>query len=219
MDWFGKDAIDHLLGEYGYSVVFVIIGLEAMGVPAPGESLVIAAAVYAGTTGKLDIGGVIGAAAGGAIMGDNLGYLIGRWAGFRLLRRYGKHVGLNDRRLNLGRYLFKTQGGRVVFVGRFIAILRTFVALLAGANRMDWKVFLIWNAVGGVVWAGLYGGGAFLAGNLVSRIAGPVAIGLGIVAAVAVVAGIVFLRRNETRLEDRAEQEMAKHGGPIEFKT
>ena len=215
MDWFGKDAINHLLGEYGYGVVFVVICLEAMGVPAPGESLIIAAGIYAATTGKLGIGGVIAAAAAGAIMGDNLGYLIGRWAGFRLLQRYGKHVGLNERRLNLGRYLFHTQGGRVVFVGRFLAILRTFVALLAGANRMDWKVFLIWNAVGGVVWATLYGGGAYLAGNLVTRIAGPVAIGLGIVAAVAVVTAIVFLRRNETRLEDRAEREMAKHGGAL----
>ncbi len=98
-------------------------------------------------------------------MGDNFGYLIGRWAGIPLLRGIGTHVGLTDRRLDLSRYLFKTQGGKVVFVGRFIAILRTFVALFAGANHMEWKTFLLWNAVGGVVWATLYGGGAYLLGN------------------------------------------------------
>ncbi len=209
-EWFGKAALDHLLGEYGYGVVFTIIGLEAMGVPLPGESLIIAASVYAATTGRLGIVGVIVAATCGAIMGDNFGYLIGRWAGFPLLRRYGRHVGLNDKRLTLGRYLFQTQGGKVVFVGRFIAILRTFVALLAGANRMDWRSFLLWNAVGGVAWATLYGSGAYLLGNLMTRIAGPVAMGLGGVAAIVIVVAIVLLRRNEARLEDKAEQAMAK---------
>ncbi len=210
MDWFGKDTFDHLLGEYGYSVVFVGIGLEAMGVPAPGESLIISAAVFAAATGRLEIGGVIAAAAAGAIMGDNAGYLIGRWAGFPLLRRYGKHVGLNDRRLTLGRYLFQTQGGKVVFVGRFIAILRTFVALLAGANHMHWRTFLLWNAVGGVVWSVLYGTGAYLLGNLMSRVTGPLAIAAASIAAIVIVIAVVLLRRNETRLEEKAEQAMAR---------
>ncbi len=211
MEWFSQAGLEHLLSEYGYSLVFIIIALEAMGVPAPGESLVIAAAVYAATTGRLDIAGVIAAAIGGAIMGDNFGFLIGRWAGFPLLKRYGKHVGLTDRRLTLGRYLFMRQGGKVVFAGRFIAILRTFVALLAGANHMDWKVFLVWNAVGGVAWATLYGGGAYLAGNLVTKIAGPIALGLAVAAAIGLVIAIVLLRRNETRLEERAEQAMGEH--------
>ncbi|WP_254070425.1 DedA family protein [Acidisphaera sp. L21] len=215
MDWFSTDTLDHLLGEYGYGVVFVIICLEAMGVPAPGESLIIAAAVYAATTGRLGIVGIILAAIGGAIMGDNFGYLIGRWAGFPLLKRYGKHVGLNERRLTLGRYLFQTQGGKVVFVGRFIAILRTFVALLAGANGMHWKTFLLWNAVGGVVWATLYGTGAYLLGNLMHKIAGPVGISLGIIAAIVIVVGIVLLRRNESRLEDKAEKAMGQQADPL----
>ncbi len=208
--WFGKEAIDHLLGEYGYGVVFVVIGLEAMGVPLPGESLIIGASIYAATTGRLGIVGVIAAAIVGAIMGDNFGYLIGRWAGFPLLRRYGRHVGLNDKRLTLGRYLFQRHGGKVVFIGRFIAILRTFVALLAGANKMDWRSFLLWNAVGGVAWATLYGTGAYLLGNVMTRITGPLAIGLGVVGAIVLVVAIVLLRRNEARLEDKAEQAMAK---------
>ena len=146
---FGKDVLQHLLGEYGYGLVFVVIMLEAMGLPFPGESLIIGASIYAATTGRLHIGFVVVAAIGGAIMGDNFGYLIGRWAGVPLLRRFGKYVGLTDKRLDLSRYLFKTQGGKVVFVGRFIAILRTFVALFAGANHMEWRTFLLWNAVGG----------------------------------------------------------------------
>ena len=143
-------------------------------------------------------------------MGDNFGYLIGRWAGFPLLKRYGRHVGLTDRRLTLGRYLFDRQGGKVVFAGRFIAILRTFVALLAGANRMDWRSFLLWNAVGGVVWATLYGTGAYLLGNLITRITGPLAIVLGLAGSVVIVVAVVLLRRNENRLEDRAERAMAE---------
>ena len=209
---FGTDALEHLLGQYGYGLVFVVIMLEAMGVPFPGESMIIAAALYAATTGKLHIWIVVPAAIGGAIMGDNFGYLIGRWAGIPLLRRYGKHVGLTDKRLELSRYLFKTQGGKVVFVGRFIAILRTFVALFAGANHMEWKTFLLWNAVGGVIWASLYGFGAYVLGDAAKRLEGPIGIGIGVVAAVAVVIAIVMLRRNEARLEDKAVDAMRKDG-------
>lgn len=201
-----------MLGEYGYGLVFVVIALEAMGVPFPGETMIIAASVYAATTGRLSIFGVVPAAILGAIMGDNAGYLIGRWAGFRLLRRYGRHVGLTDKRLMLGRYLFKNYGGRVVFIGRFIAILRTFVALLAGANHMGWKSFLLWNAIGGVAWATLYGVGAFLLGNVVTRLAGPIGIALGVAAAVVIVVAIILLRRNEGALEEKAVREMAKGG-------
>jgi membrane protein DedA with SNARE-associated domain len=205
---FGKDVLEHLLGEYGYGLVFVVIMLEAMGLPLPGESMIIGASIYAATTGRLQIAFVIAAAIGGAIMGDNFGYLIGRRAGVPLLRRFGKYVGLTDRRMDLSRYLFKTQGGKVVFVGRFIAILRTFVALFAGANNMEWRSFLLWNAVGGIIWASLYGGGAYVLGNAMKRLAGPIGIGIAVVAAVVIVVAIVILRRNESRLEDKAEAAM-----------
>ncbi len=212
-----KDVLIHLLDEYGYGLVFIVIGLEAMGVPLPGESMIIGAAIYSAATGKLHIAGVIGAAVLGAIMGDNFGYLIGRWAGFRLLRRYGAKVGLTDKRLQLGRYLFARQGGKVVFFGRFIAILRTFVALLAGANQMHWRTFLLWNAVGGVVWATTYGTAAYLLGDAIRRIEGPVAIGLAVIGVIVIGVAVVFLRRNERRLEDKAAQEMQRDGAkPVE---
>lgn len=201
-------TMNELLQTYGYGLVFAVICLEAMGMPLPGESMLIASSIYAATTGRLSLFYLILAASAGAIIGDNLGYIIGRWAGFPLLKRYGSRVGLNERRMNLGTYLFKQYGGRVVFVGRFIAILRTFVALMAGASHMDWKVFLLWNAVGGVVWTSLYSSGAYLLGNQMQRIAGPIGIALGVVAAIAAVTAVVFLRRNEKRLEDKAEQSM-----------
>ena len=208
-----KAELQHLLGDYGYGLVFVVIALEAMGLPLPGESMIISASVYAAATGKLDIAGVIAATIAGAIMGDNAGYLIGRWAGLPVVKRYGRHVGLTDRRLMLGRYLFQKQGGKVVFFGRFIAILRTFVALLAGANGMNWRVFLLWNAVGGVAWATLYGVGAYLLGDAMSRLAGGIGLAMGVVGAVVIVAAIVLLRRNEKRLEDKAAQAMKHDSG------
>ncbi len=209
---FSVDGLQHLLGEFGYGLVFTVIMLEAMGIPFPGESMIIGAAIYCATTGKLSIYGVIPAAIGGAIMGDNFGYMIGRWAGIPLLQRYGKHVGLTDKRLDLSRYLFRTQGGKVVFVGRFIAILRTFVALFAGANHMEWKTFLLWNAVGGMLWASLYGIGAYVLGDAMKRLAGPIGVGIAVVAAVVVVVAVVVLRRNEKRLEDKAEMAMKRDG-------
>ena len=209
---FSKDALEHLLGEYGYGLVMVVIMLEAMGVPFPGESMIIGAAIYAATSGHLKIQWIILSAIIGAIMGDNFGYLIGHRLGVPLLKRFGRHVGLTDERLELSRWLFKTQGGKVVFVGRFIALLRTFVALFAGAIGMEWKTFLLWNAVGGVAWASLYGIGAYLLGDAIRRIEGPVGIGIGIVAAIIAVAAVIILRRNEHRLEQKAQREMNNPG-------
>jgi membrane protein DedA with SNARE-associated domain len=201
-------TLDHLLQHYGYVVVFAVIGLEAMGLPLPGESMLIGASIYAATTGKLDIVFVITAAAAGAILGDNLGYVLGRWAGFPLLKRYGSYVGLTEKRMQVGDFLFKKHGGAVVFTGRFIAFLRTFVALMAGASHMDWRVFLFWNAVGGVAWTTAYCTAAYFLGDFMRQIEGKLAIVLGICAVIVIGAAIWFLRRNERRLESKAEQAM-----------
>ncbi|HVV91887.1 MAG TPA: DedA family protein [Hyphomicrobiales bacterium] len=210
------DAAMHAIHHYGYGAVALAVGLESIGVPFPGEATLIAAAVYAGKTGRLDIALVIAAAAAGAIVGDNIGFWIGREAGFRLLRRYGNYIRLTPPRLKLGRYLFRRHGGKVVFFGRFVSILRTFAALLAGANRMGWGHFLAYNAAGGIVWATLYGLGAYFLGTQLDRFVGPVGIGFGAAAAIAVIAAVVFLRRNEARLEEEAERVLADepgHGG------
>src|SRR6266702_2177865 len=127
-----------LLTTYGYLAVLVFVGIESIGIPFPGETMLLVAAIYAGTTHHLSILLIILAAAAGAILGDNIGFLVGREGGYRLLRRYGRYIRLNERRVKLGFYLFRKHGGKVVFFGRFVAILRTLAAFLAGTNRMPW---------------------------------------------------------------------------------
>jgi len=121
---------------------------------------------------------VIAAAALGAILGDNVGYWLGREFGYPLLLRYGRHVGLTETRIKLGQYLFLRHGGKVVFFGRFIAVLRVLAAFLAGVNRMEWRSFLIANAAGGVLWSLVYGVGAYLFGSALFHAARPVTITL-----------------------------------------
>ena len=201
-------ALPHVAAQaihsYGYGAVALAVGVESVGVPFPGETTLVAAAIYAGTSHRLDIAAVIGVAAAAAIMGDNIGYWIGRELGFRLLHRYGRYVRLTEPRLKLGRYLFARHGGKVVFFARFVAVLRTFAALLAGANRMSWPRFLAFNAAGAVVWASLYGGGAYLLGNELARIEGPIGFALLAVAVVAVIVGVIILHRHGNQLEAAA---------------
>ena len=203
-------GLDQLFSQYGYAVVGIGVMLEATGLPLPGESLMIAAALYAATTHRLDIFVIVPVAATGAIVGDQIGYFIGRSIGFRVLARWGRKIGLSEERLELGRYLFRRYGGRVVFLGRFVAVLRTFVALLAGANQMAWHSFLIWNALGGVGWTSLYGFGAYVLGDAVRRVSGPVGVTMAVIGVIALVAGLVFVKRNERRLLDEARTEMKK---------
>jgi membrane protein DedA with SNARE-associated domain len=130
-----------------------------------------------------------------------------------LLRRYGKHIRLDERRLKIGRYVFLRHGGKVVFFGRFVAVLRTYAAFLAGTNRMSWRRFLIFNAAGGITWAAAVGIAYYYIGNTVKHVRGPLDIVLGIVA-VAIIAGFfIYLRRTEERYAVQAEKEFP---GPLE---
>ncbi|MCE2565368.1 DedA family protein [Komagataeibacter sp. FNDCF1] len=197
--------LEHLFQHYGYGVIGVIIMLESMGIPLPAETLLISAALYCATTHKMNIAWVAMAAIIGAIMGDNFGYLIGRWLGYPLLERHGRRVGLTAARLQTGRFLFRRYGGIVVCLGRFIAILRVFVALLAGANRMPWGRFVVYNALGGIAWAGGYAYAAYYLGHRITRISGPVGMTLAACGGVVAVGGVVLLRRHERRLTARVE--------------
>jgi len=200
------DTVMPLIRDHGVIVVGAITMLESTGIPAPGESAIIAAALYAATTHEFGIAPLVAAAAVGAIIGDNLGYVIGRSIGFRLLRRYGRRVGLNDARIKLGRYLFERHGTKVVFFGRFATLLRTFAALLAGANQMDWRHFLVANGLGGVVWASLYGFGTYMLGREMHRLETPLAIGFGVIGVAAIVIVAILLRRYEAQLQREAER-------------
>src|SRR5438309_5754289 len=138
--------LDALLATYGYLAVFVFVGVESIGIPVPGETMLVTAAIYAGTTGRLSIFWVVVASAAGAIVGDNIGYAIGRTGGYRLVKRYGRYMRLEEDRLRLGQYLFEKQGSKVVFFGRFISVLRIFAAFLAGVNTMPGRGFFSSNA-------------------------------------------------------------------------
>jgi membrane protein DedA with SNARE-associated domain len=206
--------VDYLLKTYGYLAVFLLVGAESLGIPLPGETMLITAAIYAGTTHRLSIVLVILAAASGAIIGDNIGYAIGRLGGYPLLRRFGRYIRLDERRLSLGQYLFQLHGAKVVFFGRFVAILRTYAAFLAGVNLMPWRRFLVFNALGGIVWSTLYGLGGYLLGRQLVRLSGPIDIALVVVGGLAVIAFLGFVRRNEQRLIAEAERAMSRRANP-----
>jgi membrane protein DedA with SNARE-associated domain len=206
MHFYSSSTVTHLLGTYGYWAVLVFVFSESTGVPLPGETILIAAAIYAGATHHLTIWWVVLAGIAGAILGDNTGYAIGRAGGFPLLRRFGRYIRLDEGKLKLGQYIFIRYGAPVVFFGRFVSILRTYAAFLAGVNRMPWPRFLVFNAAGGALWACLYGFGAYFLGKKVNQIAGPVGIILGMGAVIVIVAFLIFVRRNMSRLQAEAER-------------
>lgn len=206
-------TLQHYLATYGYLAVFIFVAIESTGIPFPGETLLLIAAIDAGRTHQLSIVLVIIAAACGAIIGDNIGFFVGREGGYRVLRRYGRYIGFNERRLKVGIYLFRRHGGKVVFFGRFIAVLRAWAAFLAGVNRMKWDRFLLFNALGGIVWATLYGLGGYLLGENIHRLVGPIGTVTIVLGAIIIIAFVIFVWRNERQLEELAERELP---GPIE---
>lgn len=205
----------HAIAHAGYGAIALAIGLETAGVPfLPGETTLLAASAFAGGEHGLAIGGVIGAAIAGAIIGGIVGYAIGRIFGFRLLLHHGDRIGITERRLKLGIYLFDRYGGAVIFFGRFVAVLRSLTSFLAGANRMSFRRFMIYNAASGIIWASLYGYAAYAFGKRIKHLAGPVGAGVGVVVVLLIIAGVVLLRRNEARLTQEAERAMP---GPLEI--
>jgi membrane protein DedA with SNARE-associated domain len=204
--------LSEFVARHGYWIVATAVGLESMGIPLPGETILVSAAVYAGVSHQLNIVTVIAVAAMGAIAGDNLGFLIGRRVGYPLLIRKGHLIGLTTARVKLGQLLFTRHGGKVVFFGRFVALLRALAALLAGVNCMPWPRFLAFNAAGAVAWTGGYGTLAYVLGAQVERFTKPVGIAIAAGAAVVASAGIWFARRHAAQLEAEAER---LHPGPL----
>ena len=206
-----SDALIKLIPIYGPWIIFGIVALESAGVPLPGETILVAAALLASTTAQINIVGVVLAAAAGAIVGDGMGYMVGRRLGLPFLRRYGRYIRLDEDRLLIGRYLFFQYGSAVVFFGRFIAVLRMFAALLAGANGMPAGRFFFFNITGGVCWACLFGFGAYAVGAEIYKIFGTLSvISLGVFIAAGYALSI-FIRRNEVTLRRRAEIALSDH--------
>ncbi len=206
-------SISHLIQTYGYGAVFALVGLESLGIPLPGETALIVAGTYAGQTHRLSPWVIFAVASAAAIIGDNIGFWIGDKGGYRLARRYGHRVRLDERKLKVARYLFALHGPKVVFFGRFVSILRTYAAFLAGTSKMRWRKFLPANASGGIVWAGIYTWVAYLAGHTLSRLSGTIDLIVGLVAVVAIVIVFVVVRKQVDKLGDLAE---AAFPGPLE---
>jgi membrane protein DedA with SNARE-associated domain len=205
-------ALDDLLSNFGYLAVFALIGIESLGIPAPGETMLVTASVYAGATHNLEIAGVIAAAAAGAIIGDNIGYAIGRKGGYRLLLRFGHRVRVKESHLKVARYVFDRHGEKVVFLGRFVALLRTYAAFLAGVGQMEWRRFLLANAAGGIVWATIFGLLGYYGQKAFERLSTPINVTLGVLGVVGIVAVTLYLRRRTERLADVAEE---AYPGPL----
>ena len=197
------DLITHFLHAYGYLAVFLFVALESLGSPLPGETVVIAAALYAGSTHRLNIALIALVAAVAAIAGDNGGYWLGQHGGSRLVRRYGHWVRLDARKLKVGRYLFARHGGAIVFLGRLITSLRPYAAFFAGLNAMRRSRFLAVDAAAGAVWAAACSFGAYALGSEAIRAGSALAIG-GLAGALLTIVLTLVTYRTMHRLEERA---------------
>lgn len=210
MDVLDGAWIHHVVVTYGYVAVFLVVMLESAGIPLPGETILVSAAAFAGSRHTLNPGYIIAAAAAGAIVGDNIGFWVGREFGTALLSKWGDLIGLDARKRKLGQYLFARHGGKIVFFGRFIALLRAFAALLAGANRLPPLRFLFFNAAGGIAWATIFGTGGYVLGEGIRRIAGPFGWAALTVAAVCAVVLWRYYKKNEERFLADAEAAAAR---------
>src|ERR1017187_487914 len=176
--------ISNLIVTYGYWALFGLVAAESLGIPLPGETALIIAGVYAGHTRYLSPWLIFAVAAAAAILGDNIGYWIGDKGGYRLARRYGRRVRLDERKLKVARYLFDRHGRKIVFFGRFVTVLRTYAAFLAGTSRMRLRPFVLANSASAVIWAGIVTSVSYVAGDPLRRTSGAITwilVGLAVV--------------------------------------
>jgi membrane protein DedA with SNARE-associated domain len=184
-----------LLEHYGYLAVGGFVLLEDFGVPVPGEALLIAAAVFAGS-GHMNIAVVIVVAVVGAIIGDNIGFAVGHFGGRPLVERFGRYIFLTPKRLDHAEEYFDSHGGKIVTFARFIEGLRQINGLLAGILGMHWAKFLGFNALGAVLWVCTWAGLGYLAGeNIVEIYATFEHYKWYVIAAIAVAAAAAITRR------------------------
>jgi membrane protein DedA with SNARE-associated domain len=163
------ESLAPLLDRYGYVAIVAAVTVEGIGIPSFGETMLTAGAVYAGA-GRLNIVvvGVIALLA--AIIGDNIGYAIGRFGGWRLLRRYGHYVFMNKKRLDRVEYVFTRHGGKAIIIARFFEGLRQANGILAGATGMPWRRFIVFNTAGAALWVGVWASLGYVAGQHVGPV-------------------------------------------------
>jgi len=162
-------TVEPLLRNYGYLAVAGVVGIESFGVPSPGETVLVAGAIYAGA-GKLNVFavGVIGFLA--AVIGDNIGYLIGHTGGRAFVHRFGKYVLLTPERYEKAETWFTRHGGKVVVIARFVEGLRQANGIIAGASGMPWLKFLTFQSIGAALWVGLWTTLGYYAGQNITTV-------------------------------------------------
>jgi membrane-associated protein len=200
--------VEHLVQVAGYPLLFLVVMSESSGVPVPGETALITAGILA-SRGKLQIEFVIGLAAAGAIVGDNIGYLIGRKGGRWLLERPGRFYRQRQQVLETGEPFFERHGPKAVFFGRFVLGLRVWASWLAGATRMHWRSFVLWNALGGICWATAIGLLSYFLGNSAGNLIETFGL-YGLAAALLAIGSTVYLHRRHGRRPRPEETESAR---------
>jgi membrane protein DedA with SNARE-associated domain len=202
----------HLIHVYGLLVVAGVIGLECVGLPFPGETVLIAASVIAGTEHDLNIISVILTAGVASTIGRMIGYVIGREFGYWLLLRYGRYLWITESRIKLGQYLFLRHGGKIILFAQFVPGLRSIAGILAGANRMPWQPFMLANVIGAFLWATLYGAVVYSLGREIEKLSGWMVMAFAVVVFVLIVVAALFVRRHEAQLITEAEEALP---GPL----
>jgi membrane protein DedA with SNARE-associated domain len=211
----GSSAIlgSSLLAQSSYLGVFVLIFLESMALPIPGEITLISAEIYASQNHAASPIVIVVAAILGAFLGSLAGYMIGYFGGFKLVVNKGRRIGLTYERIKVGHYAFAKFGIWIVLFGRFATVFRSLLGLLSGITRMPRVKFLVANLGGAIAWSSAYGFGSYSLGNTIKRystiftyVAVPVAI-------IVIVIGFILLKKNEKRLIRKAEE---MYPGPIE---
>jgi membrane protein DedA with SNARE-associated domain len=149
------DVIVHLIQDYGYAILFLLVAIESLGIPLPGETALVTAAAFA-ATGDLAVQWVFATGIAAAVIGDNTGYWIGRKGGLPVVERYGHLVGLSNAKLTKVRTFYELHGPKTVLIGRFIAVFRSWAAVLAGVMKMPYARFVAFNAIGCVAWTTVY---------------------------------------------------------------
>ncbi len=190
----------HLVHTYGYLVIFLAVTAECLGVPFPGDTVMIAGAVWAGA-GHLDIALVILVGSLGAVIGDNIGYAIGRYAGTWVVTRLFPILPFLARWVRLAQRFFARHGGKTIFIARFIAALRITVSFVAGLSRYRWRRFFTFNLAGGVAWATSYSLVAFLIGRTFGRYTDQISYAGLLVAVIGAVAVLLLFTLGQRWLE------------------
>ena len=194
-------TLQNALHLFGYPAVAFFVMIECIGVPIPGETMLLLASFYAASDPQLNIVLVILCASIGAIVGDNIGYYVGRTGGRAFVARFGRFFFVKMEQLAVAEQFFQRHGAKTVFFGRFVSILRIFSAFLAGMNRMPWRTFLLYNGLGGIIWSTYVGLLGYIAGHYlhqhfdqVESVARTIGwLGLGVV--VVIMLGAIFLIR------------------------